>query len=306
MKLSRQLLIAATCLTCSITVGSASSFFYIVTGSPTGSGQFGRLDGTTGSFTQIGGNIPGTQGLVATANGSLLTLTFAGDLARINPTTGAFTVIGPTGLSDCSVPGVSPCGPHSSYSIAAVGGQTYLTDFSGNLYTVNVATGAAKPATATGIPPVPFTPGVPIDADGSFGITDQGLFAANGKLYSTFDVGIFNPTTHHLTSVVEPALYEIDPVTGKTTVIGATASTIGAVTVDDGAYYAFDDLQSKILTLDLKTGDTTFASNFDPAIGIITGASVATPEPAELVLTAVGIFSVIIVSRRSAGVTRHE
>ena len=215
MQPSRQLLISAICLTCSLTAAGADPLFYVVTGPPAGAAEFGLLNGTTGSFTRIGGDIPGTQGLVPTADGSLLTLTFAGDLAKINPTTGAFTLIGPTGLSDCSNPGVSPCGPHSSFSIAAVGGQTYITDFSGNLYKVNTATGAATLATGTGIPPVPFTPVVPIDADGSFGVTDQALFAANGKLYSTFDAGIFNPTTFDFKSVVKPALYQIDPAIRK-------------------------------------------------------------------------------------------
>ncbi len=298
MTLSRQLLITAAWLSFSLT-SLADPLFYVVTGSPTGAGTFGVLNSTTGSFTRIGGDLPGTQGLVPTSDGSLLTLTFAGDLARINPTTGAFTDIGPTGLSDCSVPGVSPCGPRSSFSIAAVGGQAYITDFSGNLYRLNTQTGTAVLATATGIPALPFTPGIPMDADGSFGITDQGLFGANGKLYSTFDVGVFNPTTLKFTSVVDPVLYQIDPASGQTTSVGTTLSGIGAVTADGGSYYAFNDLESKIYTLDLGTGNTTFVSGFDPAVGVVTGASIATPEPAGFTLTGVAfVFLVLCIRRR--------
>src|SRR5437879_10207635 len=85
--------------------GSADPIAYVVTGAQ----QLGTIDLSNGTFTQIGPNTPeGETGLVPGPNGSLLTLTFAGNLVAIDPTTGVTTLIGATGLDDCSAPGISP------------------------------------------------------------------------------------------------------------------------------------------------------------------------------------------------------
>ncbi len=259
---------------------SAGTMAYIVTGNPDGSGQFGVMDITTGAFTQIGPNVEGSQGLVSGPNGSLFTLAFTGTLNSINSATGFSAIIGPTGLVDCSVPPASPCGPHSANALASVGGKLYITDFDNNLYGVNTSTGAATLIGPTGIPAVPFTP-LTINPDNTFNAYDEGLFSANGKLYATFDAFTVRLDTFTTGKVViAPNLYQIDPLTGVASLIGPTDLNLGAVAGINGLYYAFNDGTSKIVSLDLKTGDTAPITGFDPRVGIVTGAAAATPEPA--------------------------
>ena len=107
-------LITTLALLLSAVPASAGTLAYIVTGPPDGSAEFGAIDLATGAFTQIGPNVEGSQGLVSGPNGSLFTLAFSGTLNSINPSTGVTTVIGPTGLTDCSMPPMSPCGPKSA------------------------------------------------------------------------------------------------------------------------------------------------------------------------------------------------
>ena len=99
---------------------AAAQHVYVVNGSQ----QFGTLDVATGAFRQIGPNTAqGSAGLAAAPGGSLYTLTYGGDLATIDPGTGLMSIIGPTGLGDCSIPGISPCGPMSANTLARLGGK---------------------------------------------------------------------------------------------------------------------------------------------------------------------------------------
>jgi len=271
---------------------SADTLVYIVNGA-----QFGTMDVNTGASSLFGPGLPqGAEGLVRGPNGSLLTLTFSGNLDSINPATGAPTIIGPTGLADCSLPS-SPCGPTSANDLGEVGGQIYATDFANNLYKINPATGHATLVGPTGMPGLTFIPLSP-NPDGTFNAYDESLFSAGGNLYATFDTIKVNSSTFAVTPVISPDLYQINPLTGHATVIAPTTVGLGAVANVNGTLYAFGDATSQVLTLNLTNGDTTVVTNFDPAAGIIGGASPVAPEPASAALAATGIIAAALLFRR--------
>jgi hypothetical protein len=291
-------LIISLALLLPVIPASAGTLVYVVNGPPSGAAQFGTIDLGTGAFNQIGPSTPeGSQGLVQGTNGSLLTLDFSGNLDSINPATGVTSLIGPTGLADCAAPPASPCGPHSSNALASAGGRIYVTDFANNLYRVNPATGAATLVGPTGIPALPFTPTL-VNPNNTFNAYDEGLFGAGGKLYATFDAFTVDLATFTAASVViAPNLYEIDPTTGVATLIGPTDLNLETVADVNGTFYAFNDGTSQVVSLDLSNGHTTFVTNFDPAAGIVTGAT-ATPEPASFALAAFGIAALALCRRR--------
>lgn len=234
----------------------------------TGNGLFGTLDLGTGGFHQIGSDIPATQGssgLASGPNGSLLTLTVAGDLNSINPATGVSTVIGPTGLGDCSTP-ASPCGPNSANYLGGLGATVYATDFANNLYKVNPLTGAATLIGPTGIPALPFIP-LTNNPDGTLNAYGETLFGADGKLYATFDAFTVNPDTITPESIlVPPNLYQIDLTTGVATLIGPTDLTLGAVANVNGTLYGLLNSTTQVVTLNAANGHASFVSGFDPRV----------------------------------------
>jgi hypothetical protein len=160
-----------------------------------------------------------------------------------------------------------------------------------SLYDLNPVTGAATLIGPTGIPAIPFVPGS-LNPDGTINFYDQAIFDAGGKLYITFDAFVLDLGSFSVVStIVAPALYQIDPSTGLGTLVGPTDLGIGAVTDVSGTYYAFNDLTSQIGSLNLANGNTSFVSNFDPAAGVIQGASpVPTPEPSSLALFGTGLL----------------
>ena len=124
------------------------------------------------------------------------------------------------------------------------------------------------------------------------------MFSANGKLYATFDAFTVNSTTFTLGTVVIPDhLYQIDPATGIATLIGPTDLNLSAVADVNGTFYAFNGGTGQIVTLDLANGQTSFVGDFDPAAGIVTGAS-PVPEPTSIALAAFGITGLAIYRRR--------
>jgi hypothetical protein len=290
--LTRQKLIVLLTLVLFAAPASAGILVYVVNGE-----QFGSVDLGTGAFNPIGPGTPqGADGLVPGPNGSLFTLTFSGDLDSINPATGVLSRIGATGLADCSTL-TSPCGPTSSDAIAALGGTIYATDFNNDLYTVNPLTGAATLIGATGIPAVTFIPDATIPGGDTFDGFDESLFSAGGNLYATFDTINIEPNPFTVTPIISPDLYEINPLTGHATLIGPTTLTLGAAVNVDGTIYAFENMNSQVLALDVANGGTSFVSNFDPAAGIIDGAA-QTPEPASIMLVGIGVATAAIVRRR--------
>jgi hypothetical protein len=274
---------------------NADSFVYIVNGSQ----QFGTVNLATGAFQQIGPAQPepGSFGLAATPNGSLVTFAYSGNLYSINPATGAPALVGPTGLADCTTAS-SPCGPTSAATLGSLAGKVYATDFANDLYMVDPISGVANLIGRTGIPVIPYVPGS-LNPDGTINFYDEAIFGAEGKLYETFDAFVFDPTSFsNVSTVVDPALYEIDPLTGVATLVGPTALGIGAVADVNRTYYAFNDLTGQIRSLDLTDGSTSFISNFDPAAGVIQGAvPVPTPEPSSLALFGTGLLALGVFAR---------
>lgn len=270
--------------------------------SPPGAPQalFGAIDPTTGAFRQIGPGTEGSTGLVSGPNGQLLSLGFQGNLNSINPVTGATTLIGPTGLVDCAdFLNGSPCGPKSANVLGSLGGQIYATDFANNLYRVNPTTGVSTLIGPTGVPGLPFISPITTNPDNTFNAYDESLFGANGNLYATFDAFTVSLDTFTVASVLIPDnLYRIDPKTGATTLIGPTILNLSAVAMANGVAYAFVGGANQVVTLDLATGHTSPVTDYDPSIGIVTGA-VAAPEPASVALAAIGFVGLVLYRRRN-------
>ena len=280
----------------SASVCTGSSVYIISTDLETGSNQFGTIDLTTGAFQRIGSDLEGSTGLASGPTGSLLTLSFLGGLNAINATNGSSTPIGFTGLGDCSTP-TSACPPNSANTIGGSGASIYATDLVNRLYRVNPSTGAATLVGPTGIPAIPFIP-LSENADGTFNAYDEALFIANGKLYATFDAFTVDSTTFTLRTVLIPdRLYQIDPTTGATAVIGPTDLNLAAAAEVNGIVYAFSLGASQIVSLDLANGNTSFVTDLDPAAGIVTGA-VATPEPYSMSLAGIGILAIAVYRTR--------
>jgi hypothetical protein len=260
--------------------GPCSSIRIVVGLGPSGP-QFGTVDLASGRCRLIA-NTPETLANLVWWNGSLLSLATSdplpGYLVKINPATGEVRAIGATGLG------------FTAFSLAAVNGQLYLTDFSANLYRVDPQTGVATFIRATGMPPdpnVPFT----TNADGTFNLCDQSFYGVGGKLYATFDSINVLPTTlevdkYPADATVSPALYRIDPSTGIATLVAPTYLYLDAFVRVNGTIYAFDGVItgfpggfpaafSELETIDLTTGAVTFLRNVDVGAGVIFGAAPA-------------------------------
>lgn len=249
--------------------------------------RFGVVDLATGSYRQIGPDFPDpAQGLGYAANGALLTMGFDAALNSISPSTGVMTRIGPSGLSDCSTPS-SPCASNSVNALVTFNGQAYVTDFLNRLYSVNASTGAARLIGSTGLPAIPFIP-LSENLDGTLNVYDEALFEANGKLYATFDAGRLDVATGEVTPVINGALYQIDPATASSTLIGSTVLGIGAAAEVNGTTYAFLNVTHELATLNLSTGSTTVFGPFDEAAGVVSAAA-PTPEPATTAIAAFGL-----------------
>jgi hypothetical protein len=259
--------------------------------------QFGTVDLATGTFHQIGPDLPDvSEGLGFGPGGSLLTIGFDGFLNSIDPVTGVMTRVGFTGLSDCSTPS-SPCGPNAVSTLATFNGQTLVTDLENRLYDVNTSTGAATSIGLTGLPSVPFVP-LSVNADGTLNVYDQALFEANGTLYATFDAGRVDLSNGNITPVVNPMLYQIDPLTAHAIAIRPTVFGVGAAVEIGGVTYSFLAPTSQIATLDLATGNTTVIRDLDPAAGLVSSAVDATPEPSSVAMAAMAL--VALFARRFA------
>jgi hypothetical protein len=291
----RQKLALTLALTLSTVAAKATPVTYVLADS----GQFGTVNLSTGSFTQIGATITvPTGGLVQGPSGNLISLGFDGTLNSINPITGLLTNIGPTGLGDCATP-ASPCGLNSANTLGKVGSTIYATDLANKLYSINPATGAATLIGATGIPALPFIPHalVPGDPDGSFYIYDESLFEFGGDLYANFDSGIFDPTTFTPTQFVAPELYKINTTTGLATSISPTVFGLEGITNVNGTIYAFDLPIGAIVTLNLSDGSTNYVSDADPNAGLVSSATTFTPastvpEPASLAMVGTGLAAI--------------
>jgi hypothetical protein len=285
LKFIRHMLIASAAMILSTVTASAGSLVYTVSINYNNfTSQFGTMDLTTGAFNQIGSVISDPLGgLMPGSNGKLLSLSLSGNFDSINPATGAVSVIGATGLGNLA--GVT----------AELNGKVYATDLYNNLYGVNTSTGIASLIGPTGLPICPSLIS-PVE------VSDETLFAANGALYATFDgINLMNSTL-----VDSPELYQINPVTGVATMVGATALGLQAAVQINGSVYGLDfdpTGPNAVLSLNLANGNTTFLNNYtsSPVAGgfnafAVTGVS-PTPEPASFILIFGGLL-VIVGSRK--------
>jgi hypothetical protein len=284
MSFARIALIAS--LTCGLFAASANAapFVYVVTLFQ----QFGTIDLANGQFTPIGNGTPdGLSNLMYLSNGSLLSLATtgsnAGYLATINLSNGKETAIRPIKVNG------QPLGTNA-FSLAEVGNQLYVTDFSNNLYSVDFRTGNATPVGrnggTTGLRPDPNVPFTTND-DGTFNLCDEALYAVGWNLYATFDSFAINtpatgpPAIAH--RYIAPYVWEIDPRTGAATFIANTDWQIAAIVETEGQAYAFEGVFDSfsngfpnghyaLYKLDLRTGKTTWVADIDPSVGLVFGA----------------------------------
>jgi hypothetical protein len=285
-----QALVAPLALFLFASSASAEPSVYVVGIGPNGP-EFGTVNLANGRFRRIAttqvGDTPMSLNNLIWWHGSLFSLAtadpIAGYLVKIDPATGEITVIGATGLG------------FDAFELAEVNGKLYLTDFnigggSQNLYSVDPQTGAATLIGPTAVPAdviAPFT----TNADGTFNLCDESFYGVGGKLYATFDSLNFLPTTleadkYPADPTVSPALYQIDPSTGSTSLIGPTYVYLDASIEVNGTFYAFDGVLtgfpgglpagvSELEKVDLTTGAATFVRVVDDSAGVITGAAPA-------------------------------
>jgi hypothetical protein len=262
---------------------NAGDSVYVVNFFPsTGVGEFGAVDLKTGAFQQIGTATEpdGYDGLAWVWDGSLVSLTGAGNLDSINPATGVPRLIGPTGLTSCVVPTQLSCGPRSAFVLGAANGTIYATDFRNDLYIVDPITGrAALLSDHTGLPASPFILGSQ-NADGTVNFADEAMWGAEEKLYVIYDAFVIDLSTNTVVKiVVAPELYEVDPRTGHATKIGpisgltANLGINGGVSLN-GASYVFTAPRFglQIATIDLSTGKTHPIGALESSAGRIEGA----------------------------------
>ena len=153
---------------CSLLAASASAapFVYVVTLSQ----QFGTIDLATGQFTPIGSPTPDGMSNLVWWNGSLLSMATtganAGYLVKIDPASGGETVLRAITYNG------QPLG-FNAFDLAKVEGRLYVTDFSNTLYSVNFASGVARPVGHNG-----GTTGLRPDPNISFTFNGDGTFNA--------------------------------------------------------------------------------------------------------------------------------
>jgi len=265
---------------------NAQPFVYVVTLTQ----QFGTLDLANGQFTPIGNGTPdGLSNLILLPDGFLLSLATtgsdAGYLVRIDPATGNEVVLRPVTYQG------QPMG-FNVFDLAEAGGRIYITDFSNNLYTVHLATGAAtlvgRNGGTTGMRPDPNIPLTFNQEDHTFNLCDEGLYGFGGKLYATFDSFAIDPNAIPPTRAREylsPYIWQIDPHTAKATFVAQTDWQLSAIVEVNGRFYAFKAVldgfdfsfnvpigHAELVALDLRTGKTSKIADIDPSLGPIFGA----------------------------------
>jgi hypothetical protein len=241
----------------------------------TGGSRFGAVDLGSGVFMPIGQHTPpDVGGGLIQGPSSLLTLTFSGDLDAVDPVNGKTSFVGPTGLHNCSMPDSLP-DPKCANVIGQLGATLYATDFAQNLYWVNPVSGAATLIGPTGIPPLTF---VPLSNAYPNSVYNESLFGFDGKLYANYATATRTSRGPEIGWV--PQLWEINTTTGAATpgpVLtnsnGSPAIGLTSIVNVNGIIYSFNVAMGQVVTVDVRTGQTTPVTALHSNAGLIGGAT---------------------------------
>jgi hypothetical protein len=216
---------------------ATSNAFNVDTFYVDGNGNFGTLDLPTGTVTQIGAaTVPGSNGIDLTPGLQVYAYNTSNQLMRITPSTGVATQVGPGTIPDQATTGALTDG--SYFGIDAV---------TGNLYSINLATGAT---TLVGV-----TSSALVPAGCSFEASLTG--SANVLYYTIGSTGAGSGCT-----ALTDRLYQINPTNGATTLIGQITVSGSGVNAFVGSAFVGGTLYG------FTSGGQEYAIN--PATGVAT------------------------------------
>jgi hypothetical protein len=217
-------------------------------------GNFGTLDLATGTATQIrAATVPGSTGLDLTPTLNIYEYNTSNQLTQINPSTGAPTVVGTGTIPDQAITGALT--DDSYFGIDTV---------TGNLYSINLTTGATTSVGATSAAVLP--PGCMVEAS---------LTGSASVLYYTIGYSGASCSTP-----MPDTLYQINPKDGTTTagvqvtVDSSVNEFVGSAFVG-GTLYGFTS-SGQEYTIDPATGIATVVANTtqaNTAVSIIAAGS---------------------------------
>ena len=250
--------------------------------------RFGKIDDTTGKYTQIANLLVAQSYGIAYYHGTLYVEDSGNDLIQVDPLSGASTVIGSIGLS-----GVQ--------SVVFAGGANglFAIDESSALYSINAATGKGTMIGSTGL-------------TANNGNWDTSLSSDGTDLYFT---------AGHGSSADE--LYKVNTTTGHATDLGSTGvrGIAGSAIVNGNLeLYQYNWNQCETTYIYSATlGSTNFVHEAVLSVGIVDGGVVIPsgsgvtalnqiPEPTAFIQMALGtaVLGALVFCRRRAGHRIHE
>lgn len=88
---------------------------------------------------------------------------------------------------------------------------------------------------------MPADPAVPfkLNSDGTLNLCAESLYGVGGSLFATFYAFTIDPGTLAENATVQPGLYRIDPASGLATYVAPTDRDLGAIVAANGGVYAF-------------------------------------------------------------------
>jgi hypothetical protein len=229
-------------------------------------GNFGTVDLETGAFADLGNSGQTLAGL-AVANSTLFATSYhVGDssLYSVNPSNGQLTSIGTTGV-DVDDFGSTTTG-------------LYAVDTSGNLDSINRATGAAT---------VIGNIGISLGSWRSLSTNSNTLYFSNGA-----------------------NLYSLSTTTGAATLIGATGGPeMGALLFENGKLYGGEETPTlAVATLNITSGAATTGAGFTGSgsgqfFALAPNPIPSVPEPATWLLTLFGACAIGGLARKRSALS---